>query len=225
MSDQWTERLSEYLDDDLPLADRRRLEEHLAGCADCRGVLEDLKRVLGRTQALEDRAPDVDLWPGIAGRIGTGAAPVVDLAARRERRVVRFALSLPQLAAAAVALGVLSVGTAWLVTPRKSGMQLAANPPGAAVATGIVPASAVQTTYDVAVRDLQRVLDDGHDRLDTLTVRVLQQNLRLIDSALVECRRALAMDPASPYLNAHLAATMMQKLELLRRAARLASQT
>jgi hypothetical protein len=52
---------------------------------------------------------------------------------------------------------------------------------------------------------------------------VLEQNLRLIDGAIGECRRALAADPVSAYLNAHLAETMRQKLELLRRAARLAA--
>jgi anti-sigma factor RsiW len=37
------ERLSRYLDDDLPLADRRTIEKHLADCPCCEDVLESLK--------------------------------------------------------------------------------------------------------------------------------------------------------------------------------------
>jgi hypothetical protein len=73
------------------------------------------------------------------------------------------------------------------------------------------------------VRDLEKEVQQGRGRLDTTTVRVLEQNLRIIDAAILECRRALAADPASQYLNDHLAETMQRKLDLLRRAARLAA--
>jgi hypothetical protein len=87
----------------------------------------------------------------------------------------------------------------------------------------VAPVSLAEGPYESAVRDLQRVLDEGRGRLDTATVRVLEQNLHLIDAAIAECRQALAADPASAYLNAHLADIMQQKLELLRQAARLAA--
>ena len=100
-------------------------------------------------------------------------------------------------------------------------MQQAAVPPAAgAVITGS-PVAMVEGAYQSAVRDLERVLALGRGRLDTATVRVLEQNLRIIDAAIAESQRALAADPASPYLNAHLANTMRRKLELLRQASRL----
>ena len=34
MSDVWTDRLSEYLDDELPPGERAALEGHLAQCAE-----------------------------------------------------------------------------------------------------------------------------------------------------------------------------------------------
>jgi hypothetical protein len=85
----------------------------------------------------------------------------------------------------------------------------------------VAPISLAEGPYQSAVRDLEKMVEEGRERLDTATVRVLEQNLRLIDGAIAECRRALAADPASAYLNAHLAETMRQKLELLRQAARL----
>jgi len=46
MSDVWTDRLSEYLDDELPPGERAALEGHLAQCAECSATLADLRRVV-----------------------------------------------------------------------------------------------------------------------------------------------------------------------------------
>src|SRR5713101_9947924 len=122
MNDQWTDRLSEYLDGELDDAERVALEAHLATCADCTTVLADLRRVVGRAQALDDRPPARDLWPGIAERIGVSTD---DLAARRARRRVSF--TVPQLIAASVTLVALSAGVARLVM-RPTPTVVATNP-------------------------------------------------------------------------------------------------
>ena len=212
MSDQWTERLSEYLDDELAEADRAALEEHVLGCADCRRTLAGLHRVVARARSLEDRPPSEDLWSGIADRIGAGP---------RRRRLT---FSVPQLLAAGIALAVASGGTAWLLHPDAAG--LASIQADSAPRSGL-PAVAVGTTgvrgYDSAVDDLERVLAEGRGRLDTTTVRVLEQNLALIDRAIAQARRAVAADSANVYLNTHLAETMRRKIDLLRQAAALVS--
>ncbi len=66
------------------------------------------------------------------------------------------------------------------------------------------------------------VITERRDQLDPETVRVIEENLRLIDRAIAQAQQALAQDPASTYLNEHLIATMQQKLEFLRRAAHMA---
>jgi len=53
---------------------------------------------------------------------------------------------------------------------------------------------------------------------------VLEDNLREIDRAIEQCHTALAADPASIYLNSHLANAQRRKLTLLRRAAMLVSE-
>lgn len=40
------ERLSRYLDNDLPAGDRRTIEQHLADCPCCEDVLESLKETV-----------------------------------------------------------------------------------------------------------------------------------------------------------------------------------
>ena len=69
MHEEWTDKLSEYLDDELPAGERAALERHLAGCASCTAVLNDLKTVVARAASLASRAPDADLWPAIAGAL------------------------------------------------------------------------------------------------------------------------------------------------------------
>ncbi len=223
MKDQWTDRLSEYLDGELPAVERHTLEEHLAGCEACRATLDQLRAVVSRAGSLEDRLPAGDLWPGIAQRIGAAGQEARAPAARRWGRL-RLTLTVPQLAAAAVALMAVSAGSVWFVSSRQAATPpLASRPAAGSTLMGVAPVSMAEGPYESAVRDLERVLEEGRGRLDTTTVRVLEQNLRLIDAAIAQSRRALAADPASAYLNAHLAETMKQKLELLRQAARLAA--
>ncbi|HSE67134.1 MAG TPA: zf-HC2 domain-containing protein, partial [Gemmatimonadales bacterium] len=105
-----TERLSDYLDGSLSPSEREEVEQHLAECEECSNTLADLRSVVARVQALNDRPPAGDLWPGIAAFIGEGelVRPI-----KRSRRVV---FTLPQLLAAAIALMLLSAGgVAWFL--------------------------------------------------------------------------------------------------------------
>jgi len=81
--------------------------------------------------------------------------------------------------------------------------------------------SRADPNYDARVAELRKAIDQGGGRLDPNTVRVIEKNLQIIDTAIGEARRALAADPASPYLNVHLADTMRRKLQLLRQASAL----
>lgn len=217
MHDQWTDRLSEYLDGDLSDTERSALESHLAACAECEATLVGLRRLVRRAGALQDPLPARDLWPAIAERIG--AAP----AGRRPPR--RWSFSLPQLAAAAIALMTVSGGTAWLLHPAAEAFPVRATAPAPdnVVPVALTPVGRAEQSYDAAADDLERVLEEGRGRLDTTTVRVIERNLAVIDRAIAEARRAVAADPANAYLNTHLADTMQRKLELLRHAAALVS--
>jgi anti-sigma-K factor RskA len=214
--DPWTARLSEYVDGELPADERVELERHLAVCGECRTIGADLGRLRDLTGALADREPDRDLWPAISSRIG-GGARVLPL-----RR--RWTFTLPQLAAAAALLLVAGAGGA-AIALRGDGPAAVPGPAVIGLADpGAVPiALAASTSFDDAVADLERVLAERRDRLDTATVRVLEQSLQTIDRALAQARAALATDPGDSYLNAHLAETMRRKLNLMRRAATIAA--
>jgi hypothetical protein len=173
--------------------------------------------------------PAHDLWPAIARRIGAtprSGSEVIDLELRQKARR-RWTFSLPQLAAAGIALMSVSGGTVWLLSKPARSPSLAVRDTITApsphttpvVAAGLKPNAA--RSYAAAVADLERVLEEGRGRLDTTTVRVIEQNLAAIDRAIAEAQRALDADSANLYLNTHLAETMRRKLELLRQAASL----
>jgi predicted anti-sigma-YlaC factor YlaD len=225
--DPWTNRLSEYLDGELPEWERHALESHLESCAECSLIVSDLRRVVRRARTLKNPPPVTDLWPGIAARIGAGipkAQDVVDLdAQRRVRR--RWAFSLPQLAAAGIALMTVSGGAVWFMsgTARQSVVSapVPSSPPEGTPAVSVAMKPNASQSYAAAVADLERVLADGRGKLDTTTVRIIEQNLAAIDRAIAEAQRALDADSANLYLNTHLAETMRRKLDLLRQAAAL----
>ena len=216
MSDQWSDRLSEYLDGDLTEAEHLAMEAHVEGCRECAETLASLRRTVMRARSLEDRPPAHDLWSGIAERIGT---PARIAAAPRRRRI---AFSVPQLLAAGIALAVLSGGSVWLLQPSpltiaRPLVEVPGDAPVTQVGVGTVKG------YDAAVDDLERVLAQGRGKLDSATVRILEQNLAIIDRALAQARQAVAADSANLYLNSHLAETMRRKIDLLRQAATLVS--
>jgi hypothetical protein len=72
--------------------------------------------------------------------------------------------------------------------------------------------------YDSAVVALEQALAANRGQLDTATVRVIRQNLAIMDQAIEQAQSALAADPGSVYLSNHLAGTLKRKVELLRRA-------
>lgn len=229
--DTYTDRLSDYLDGELDAAGHASVGRHLAMCPACRTTLGELRAVVERAGGLQDRRPEADLWPGIAPRLDprphleeAGAGGDV----RRFRDAVRrqFSFTLPQLAAAGLALMVLSGGMVWVAHSGNPRTDLPAVNADAGTVQDDAPvasATVVDTSYDDAVADLEELLEDGRSRLDPETIRVLEDNLRAIDQAIDQSRRALAADPANTYLNGHLAKARQRKVALLRRASGLAA--
>ena len=255
MHQEWTDKLSDYLDDELSAVDRDAVEAHLRSCAPCAAILEELTRVVARAQTVTPRPPQADLWAGIAGRIDADAgrqpAEVAPFARREPRRV---AFTISQLAAAAAILAAVSGGIAWKLRSSFSGTtevvpygrsvvpyERSTSPEAAASPTDVGRpfrgAEAAGTNarvetvgmadaqYDAAVADLEKALKDGRGRLDASTIAIVEHNLQIIDQAINQAREALVADPANSYLSGHLVEARRRKLDLLRRAAALTTET
>ena len=235
MHTEWTDKLSDYLDDELEAAERAAVDAHLRQCAGCSAVLNDLRRVIALAQAaaVDTRPPQADLWTGVAERID------------RIRQPRRVSLTVTQLAAAAVLVAAVSGGLVWQFggskalrnqtsAPNEVAQAFPASPErgtrdagraadgssaaGAESAVAIVGVSLADDQYDAAVADLERALKQGRGKLDKATIAVVEQNLQTIDQAIAQAREALASDPANSYLSGHLVEARRRKLDLLRRA-------
>jgi hypothetical protein len=98
-------------------------------------------------------------------------------------------------------------------------------PAGSAIEATPVGAGLDDPRYDAAVAELERTLAEGRGKLDPRTLQVVEENLRIIDRAIEDARRAIAADPGNTWLRSHLAATMRRKVDLLRSATMLTAQT
>jgi anti-sigma factor RsiW len=221
MSDQWTSRLSAYLDDELTQSERAELERHLETCQECQAAVAQLRRVVSWAQDYPGSSPDRDVWLRIAANIRGAAPGVVDLPSRsRGLRGTRY--RVPQTLAAGIVLALVGSGSWWLARATAPQDRIAAvmdAPTPEASSTIALTVHAAQK-YRPAIAELERVLFEEHGRLDSTTVRVLRAKLAIIDRALGEAQEALARDPYSGYLADHYTGMMKRKLKVLRAAAR-----
>jgi len=223
----WTEKLSDYLDGNMSGDELARLEAALEGDAELRRVVEELQAVKNTAASLPQQSPQSDLWSGIEARIQADQqVAVVPLSSAGHARR-RFSFTIPQLAAAAVAMLVLGSASVWVAMSAgagglETGGAIAVVP---APESGFVAAPAEGSTfsYEATIQDLEEQLQIGRDRLDPKTVEALEGSLATIDRAIARAQEALEEDPASIYLNRHLADARTRKLRVLQQAAVLAS--
>ena len=214
MSDPFTGQLSAFLDGELDHLARARLETHLGECLDCTRLLADLRAIVAAAPHYQGREPARDLWQDIERRLDE--ADVVPITPPRPRVPAsprRF--TWRELIAASILMSAVGGGAVWIALGRGTPeAPVAAAPEAPAPELG--NAAFVDQQFDAAVRDLEQLLAAGRDRLDTATVRTIEQSLNRIDDAILEARNAIQRDPANAYLSRQIAANMRRKLNLLR---------
>ncbi|MGD2080998.1 MAG: zf-HC2 domain-containing protein [Nitrospirota bacterium] len=73
--DETRDRLSEYLDGELPPGERRGVEQHLAACEGCRKELSELEATLGHLDSLSEVEPPPFYTQGVMRRVREEARP------------------------------------------------------------------------------------------------------------------------------------------------------
>ena len=156
-------------------------------------------------------------------RSGGGPGPAAGHARAARRRTGRLP-STPLLAAAAVVLIAVSASLAWWGrgvvddVPRVAeGETPSSTTPVRAAATD--PDGPVSDALARELERLESVIARSRERLEPGTVHVLERNLVLIERAIEDSYRALALDPENDFVRDHLERTYERKLEYLREIA------
>ena len=229
--EEWTDQLSDYLSEELDEAARARLEKHLSGCVRCRDALVGLREVVALAGAVEPLEPPRDLWPDISAALeargSQGADDESDVIAlpTATGRPTRLAVAPARLAVAAAALVLVSVATTWAVAsgtpPVTEPATVAAGPVGDGAAT-MASDDPIPPDLAAELGVLEDVLASERSTLDSATVAVLERNMRTIQTAIDDSRRALAGDPNNAFLAEHLERMYRRKLVYLQEAVRVA---
>ena len=194
-------QINDLVDETLSDDERARALQHVAACAECRAEVDGLRAMVHRVAQLPASIqPERDLRPQVWAR-----------ADRKTLWTWRY-----PLAAAAIALIAISSVVTLLLTRGDEGPVIRE----AATQTQTVDLVSLEREYSTEVEDLQRMLRVNRESLSPETVRILEENLRIIDSAIQEARTALERDPGSNMLGELLRSAYQRKLELLKQAAR-----
>ena len=109
--------------------------------------------------------------------------------------------------------------------PDVGGSAPAASPRTALASVRPAPTSAADAALAPEIALLQNMLKQRRDQLDPSTIKVVEDNLALIDAAVQQARAALMRDPASGFLTERLDNALQKKVELLRTVALLPSRS
>lgn len=208
------EELQDFQEELLSPEREAEVRRHLDQCPSCRGELAALQGLLSELGDLPQEAePSRDLWPQINWRIGGTEE-------RRAPRPQRRGITLPvwQLAAASIAVALISGGAVWAVI---SGTTQSPVPMVTTPATLAQPASLGHgfQDYEEVVMELEAIMEEGRKVLDPETLEILEENLNVIDRAISDSRKALLDDPGSGLLRRILNETMRRKVDFLQQAA------
>jgi len=223
----YEERLNDHLDGLLAPPEKAGVERHLEGCAGCREFLAAMRSLRERAASLPRGVePARDLWPEI--RKSLPASP---------RGALRPLPGFPAWAAgwgrlglsAAAAAVVLLVAVAVVI-----GLRRDAVPPGPddGGLPGVAPAvlqrqgslALAEAEYRAATEKLLATLQRERPGASPEAVRVIEENLQIVDRAIQEIHRAAVDRPGSAADERITIGLYRTRFELLRQAVRLSSR-
>jgi hypothetical protein len=214
------ERLQDYADDLLCREERAELEQHLALCPVC---AEQVRQARELKAALKELPRELDAPADMLAAINAR----IDEQPLRETRGGRASLFdrplrsfRPALAAAAIALVALSSTVTLLLVRGRDAAPITLDSRTVEPAPLPVAVLAVERPYEREADALRDALTSGRAVLAPETVRILEQNLAVIEAALAEARAALREDPGNGAVLELLRATHERRIDLLRQARR-----
>lgn len=214
---QTIECINDAIDGALTDELQRAFDAHLAECESCRAEYALMTSILTEASTLTASIqPDRDLWPGIELRIAH-TEQESNVVGFPGRSFLRWA---PLAAAAAVLLIALGTQLGPVSAPVVPPEVVAVNSPEPdsepieVDGTSVVLAG-MEADYAQARETLLEALEARKDELPEDLVNTIEENLNIIENAVVDIHRALEDSPESPELKRMLHAAYRSEMTLL----------
>ncbi len=215
---QFEEMISDYIDGALETGEHTMIERHLADCESCRALRDDLLQLVHFSRHLPEHTPSNAVWTAIQTQVK--AERRVGLRQRVARWMARleernFSLSLPQLAAGALALILVAVVLS-VVLRRETGQSLET--------ASVTGASAINKNL-LSYPDLKQI-EERISQLEssveqrkaswTLDLRqAFERNLAYVNQSLIECRQQINGHPEDKVSEELMLNAYREKVRLL----------
>jgi anti-sigma factor RsiW len=205
--------INDYVDGTSDPFERSAVDGHLASCAACRRLVEDLRELKSATAALDLREPPVRAWGRIERAIRLEQENNASGASRFKGSTLPY-----WLAAAAVLLLAAVIGLRFMPERGRGGvdegseMSASARQAAEAIESELRLA---ESHYENAIKGLEAAAQSDQDALDPRTAATLQKNLAVIDQAISESRAAMRAQPASEPAKQSLIENFKTKIALL----------
>jgi hypothetical protein len=209
-----TERLSAFVDGELPPAEAAAVRAHASGCAACTAALADLRALVTNVRALDVPEPPPTLWPAIEGALE-----------RRERFAwLKISLWRPLgIGALAGAVAVVLVTVA-LPTIRARWNRERAAPPVQIAATPVsdpllheaeAEFAQAAAAYERSIEKLRALLAREEARWSPQERTRMAERLGRLDEVIARSRELARRTPGDSAGNEQLFAAYQQKIAFL----------
>lgn len=239
----YQEKVSEYIDDLLPPAERRQLEEHMATCPVCSTLCQDLKLICEASRNLPQYEPSPVVWERIRAELSPGGVRMWTstgsgwMARWFPFRADRFNAWSWQPTLAAVFTLVFFLSLAAIIYYRSSTPP--SEPPVATRSPSLKARGASSVTVQpvnqitinkslinkslIEVELVQQRIEELQKRLEVAKagwspeVRALyRRQLQLVDQCISRCQEKFAVSDDHPAVRAVYEAALRAKLEMLK---------
>jgi len=217
------EALVDLVDGRLDGAERRDVERHLEGCAECRALVEDLRSIRAAAFMLDRREPNAGAWPKLQAAVASEPAPRGRLLMMTGRGNWPVWLGAAAALILATVIGVMPLMNRAPQTHDDSAQAGDPNEP-ATVESVTAEFAAAEKHYQKAIDDLQTIANKDTGELDPNVAAVLQKNLGVIDQAIAESREALKSQPSSANAQNGLFDALRTKVALLQQTVELINE-
>ena len=214
--------INELLDGELREQDRLQLQAHLASCAGCRELYEDLKTIKDTVVPAGEMEPSKEVWEKLKSRLQAEVIPQLEErteAVKQQRRFGKkarwfqlpspvFKYGLASLVFLALMAGAFFLGRNYRHWAQPE-IQVASENPA------LQKIQEAEFYYRQAIQSLTQAVEESGNGLPPEMVEILQANLSLLDRTIELCQQAVNEQPDNLQAREYLLSAYNSKARFL----------